>query len=193
MVFAPFITFQKHAPRRFEPIPEHGCPKAHSKCFASRRRLTSSAAWRVLRRAEMVDSFSSSNSASSETQISPVVSLVSSRSRDGSPRARNIADASSNLTGMRQLLPGAGRVMGVLTGSFLLAHQCSIIPSTDGGIHSGWAVKVAWSQIARVGRLVPTFREGSIASSAASEKRREWCAFLERRKDRRRSRQRAAS
>src|SRR6267378_1217095 len=31
MVFAPFITFQKHAPRRFEPIPELGCPKAHSR------------------------------------------------------------------------------------------------------------------------------------------------------------------
>lgn len=36
------------------------------------------------------------------------------------------------LTGMRQLWPGAGRVVGVLTGSLLLAHQCSIIPSTDG-------------------------------------------------------------
>lgn len=42
------------------------------------------------------------------------------------------------------------------------------------------------SNSARRARLVPTFREGSIASSAASEKRREWCAFLERRKDRRR-------
>src|SRR3984893_11194305 len=47
----------------------------------------------------MVLSFSSSNSASSDTQISPVVSLVSSRSRDASPRARNIADASSNWRG----------------------------------------------------------------------------------------------
>ena len=36
------------------------------------------------------------------------------------------------LTGMRQLWPGAGRVVGVLTGSLLLAHQCSIIPNTDG-------------------------------------------------------------
>jgi hypothetical protein len=36
------------------------------------------------------------------------------------------------LTGMRQLWPGAGRVMGVLTTSLLLAHQCSIIPSTNG-------------------------------------------------------------
>jgi hypothetical protein len=60
---------------------------------AARRRLTSLASCSFCRRAEIVVSFSSSNSANSVTQASLAASLAKSRSRAGLSSVRNIVGA----------------------------------------------------------------------------------------------------
>jgi hypothetical protein len=194
MVFAPFITFQKHAPRRFEPIPEHGCPKGRSRCvllpapFDEPRGVESLEAsgngaqvlvfqFRRFRHADLAGGKPSS-----------AVEAGMVRREPGTLQTHHRIDGGCGSFGQERV--GS---WGCLPPAFSLRINVPSFQALMGCIHSGCTVKVAWSQIARVGRLVPTFREGSIASSAASEKRREWCAFLERRKDRRRSRQRADS
>ena len=91
-----------------------------------KRRFTSRTAWSIWRRADMVESFSSSSSASSKTQTSPSLSRASREPRRVSERSKHGGSA-FKLTALGQLRKRPGRLVALAT-ALVHLHATQSLP-----------------------------------------------------------------